>query len=312
MHKAAAKGVLEMVYNLISGFCMALADSVPGVSGGTIAFVMGFYDTFITSLSNLFHGTKEERRNGLKFLAKLGLGWVVGMALAVSLLAGVFTSGIYLVSSLFLGFVLASIPLIVAEEKESIIGQYKNIPFAVLGAALVILLSSFNLSSSVHNLGFTPGTALYTVLAGMLAISAMVLPGISGSTLLMTFGLYVPVITGVKEILHLHFSSLWLIVCLAIGILAGVVLTMRGIKNLLDHHRSAAVYAILGMMVGSLYAIVLGPTTLKVPQHSMTVSDFNIWLFLVGCLAVLGLYGLKVFMKKQKETNKDAELDSEC
>ena len=100
-----------MILNIILGFCMALADSVPGVSGGTVAFLLGFYDEFINSLNYLIKGNKEERIKAIKFLIKLLIGWVVGMALAVSILANVFDEGIYKISSLFLGLVITSIPI---------------------------------------------------------------------------------------------------------------------------------------------------------------------------------------------------------
>lgn len=64
-----------LILNMFRGFCMALADSVPGVSGGTIAFLLGFYDKFIGSLDALVSGTKEERKEALVFLVKLGIGW---------------------------------------------------------------------------------------------------------------------------------------------------------------------------------------------------------------------------------------------
>ena len=69
---------MKVVIDMIRGFCMAMADSVPGVSGGTIAFLMGFYDKFINSLNDLISGKKAEKIEALKFLAKLGVGWVVG------------------------------------------------------------------------------------------------------------------------------------------------------------------------------------------------------------------------------------------
>ena len=69
---------------------MSLADSVPGVSGGTIAFIMGFYDKFINSLDNLFYGDKEKKKESIRFLIKLGIGWVVGMILASLILASLF------------------------------------------------------------------------------------------------------------------------------------------------------------------------------------------------------------------------------
>ena len=101
-----------MIINVIRGFFMALADSVPGVSGGTIAFLMGFFDKFINSLNYLLKGTKEEKIKSIKFLVKLFLGWIIGMGLAVTILANLFDKEIYKMSSLFLGFIIAVITLL--------------------------------------------------------------------------------------------------------------------------------------------------------------------------------------------------------
>ena len=65
------------ILNFIRGFCMALADSVPGVSGGTIAFILGFYDDLVNSLNNIISNDKTHRINALKFLSKIGIGWIV-------------------------------------------------------------------------------------------------------------------------------------------------------------------------------------------------------------------------------------------
>ena len=75
-----------MIINFIRGFCMALADSVPGVSGGTVAFLLGFYDKFIQSLNDIFAGNKAQRLEAVKFLAKLLVGWLVGFCSAVLVL----------------------------------------------------------------------------------------------------------------------------------------------------------------------------------------------------------------------------------
>ena len=64
------------VIQFIRGFCMALADSVPGVSGGTVAFLLGFYDEFIGSIDDLISGNMEKKKKALFFLIKLGIGWV--------------------------------------------------------------------------------------------------------------------------------------------------------------------------------------------------------------------------------------------
>lgn len=295
--------ISDTAYIAVNGFCMALADSVPGVSGGTIVFIMGLYDKFITSLVCLLHGTRSEKITALSFLVRLGIGWTAGMAGAVTVLSGVFVSGIYQVSSLFLGFVAISVPLVISEEREAVRGHMKCLPFAALGAAAVVALSCCKLSSYVHDLGFSLPTALYVFAAGILAISAMVLPGISGSSLLMSFGLYVPIITGLRELMSFNFDSLWLIMSLGLGVIAGVFLTLRTIKRLLEKHRPASVYAILGMMTGSLYVIVTGPETLKIPQPSMTLETFDIRLFTVGVVCVFGLHILKKRLKDKGVIN---------
>lgn len=294
-----------MIIDFIRGFFMALADSVPGVSGGTIAFLMGFFDKFINSLNYLMKGTKDEKIKSIKFLAKIFIGWIVGMGLAVTILANLFDKEIYKMSSLFLGFIIAAIPVMIMEEKESVKGKYQNIIWAIIGAAAVILLSSLKMGTNLDLTHLNIGMLVYIFIAGMLAISAMVLPGISGSTILLSFGLYIPVINGVKDFLHFDFSSFALLFTLGLGILFGVATVLRLIKKLLDNHRSAIVYAIIGMMIGSLYAIVIGPTTLKVPQAAMTLKTFSIIFFIIGVVIVLAFQQVKNLPFYKKELAKD-------
>lgn len=294
-----------MIIDFIRGFFMALADSVPGVSGGTIAFLMGFFDKFINSLNYLMKGTKEEKIKSIKFLAKIFVGWIVGMGLAVTILANLFDKEIYKMSSLFLGFIIAAIPVMIMEEKESVKGKYKNIIWAIVGAVTVILLSSLKMGSNLDLTHLNIVMFIYIFIAGMLAISAMVLPGISGSTILLSFGLYIPVINGVKDFLHFDFSSFTLLFALGLGIIFGVATVLRLIKKLLDNHRSAIVYAIIGMMIGSLYAIVIGPTTLKVPQDAMSLKTFSIIFFIIGVVIVLAFQQVKNLPFYKKEIAKD-------
>lgn len=171
-----------MIY--ICGLLMALADSVPGVSGGTIAYLLGYYEDFINSLNSFMSrkGDKLERKENLKksfkFLIRLGIGWIVGFISAVLILTSVFESHIYQISSLFIGFIVFSIPLIVYEEKESL-KKFYNVVFLILGAALVVAITMVNPSDggSVSAGAFNIGQLIYTVLVGMIAISAMVSSG---------------------------------------------------------------------------------------------------------------------------------------
>ena len=290
----------KLAYTIFGGFSMALADSVPGVSGGTIAFIMGFYDRFIGSLDALVYGKWQEKLQGLIYLLKLGAGWIAGMLLAVTVLSDAFTGGIYKLSSMFLGFVIVSIPLVVIEQKEVMRSVRPNLIYLAAGIALVIALSAINLSSSVNGLGFGPGTAAYVFAAGVLAISAMVLPGISGSSMLMSFGLYLPVISAIKSVLGFNFSELWILIVLALGIAAGLAVSPHILKKLMERNMGSVMYMVLGMMIGSVYAIIIGPTTLKVPQHAMGLSDFSIVWFIIGILSVLALSMFKAHASRRK------------
>ncbi len=286
-----------MLKTMIHGFCMSLADSVPGVSGGTIAFLMGFYDQFIGSINDLIQGTKQERISAIKYLIKLGLGWVIGMGLAVTVLAALFEKGIYQVSSLFIGFILFAIPVMIYEERTHL-KHRSHALFLIPGAALVILISVLGTGTVVDTGNMNIGMFLYAVVAGMAAISAMVLPGISGSTLLLTFGLYIPTIHALKQLMHLDFSGLLLIIAIGIGVIAGIVVSVGIIKQSLEQYRGQTIYTVIGMMLGSLYAIVQGPTTLEIPQKAMDIHTFHLLPFIIGILLVGGMQLAKIMFEK--------------
>ena len=300
---------MKFIINMFYGFCMALADSVPGVSGGTIAFILGFYDKFINSLDKLVYESKQDKIEAIKFLVKLGIGWIIGMGSAILILTKLFESNIYEVSSLFLGMILLSIPLIIKEEKECLKGKYINIIFLIIGVLIVSLITYFNpISGSEKVIDITNlniGLIIYIFIAGMVAISAMVLPGISGSTLLLIFGLYVPIMTSIKSLIKLDFSYLPPVLVFLLGVIIGVVLIIKIVKIALEKYRSQTVYLIIGLMIGSLYAIIMGPTTLKIPQKHLDFNTFNILFFIIGILIIFGLEKIKKILEKKKiVTNK--------
>lgn len=275
---------------------MALADSVPGVSGGTVAFLLGFYDQFISSIDDLVSGKLEQKKKALTFLIKLGIGWVSGMVLAMLVLSSVFESHIYAVSSMFIGFILFAIPIVVKEEKEALSSKKSAAAFAVIGIAAVCAITYFNPvsgGSSMNLEHLNPKLAVYVFAAGAIAISAMVLPGISGSTLLLIMGLYLPVVTAIKDILHLDFSALPTVVLFGCGILAGACLVVKLIRRALDRYRPQTVYLILGLMIGSIYAVIQGPKTLDKPQPALSLETFEVVFFLIGCLVIFALQKMK-------------------
>ena len=196
-----------MVRQFINGICMALADSVPGVSGGTIAFILGFYDAFIGSIHDVFFARGEEWKAAIMYLLKLGVGWGIGM--------------------------IAAVPIVVMQGRESFAEHRGNIVFAVIGAAVVGAVTWFN----QIDLSYFPGLCIF-----------------------------------------------------GFGVITGALSVVKLIKNCLEHYRSQTMYAILGLMIGSLYAIVMGPTSLENPVEALSVSNFHIPAFLIGVGIVAGLH----------------------
>ena len=270
----------------LHGFSMALADSVPGVSGGTVAFILGFYDKFIGALHDLFSRDRAARRRALGYLLRLGIGWAAGMGLCVSLLASLFSVHIYFMSSLFLGLTVASIPFVALAEKNAL-RRWQFFPFALVGAVPVVGLTMLRSGSGLLTVDMTqPGLlgAAYLFLAGAVAITAMVLPGISGSSVLLIAGVYLPVIPGLLS--------------LGLGVIAGVALSIHAIRTALQKYRPAMIWLILGLMLGSLYAICMGPASLQMPQPPLSAASFRPLAFLLGAALLVGLELLRQRMER--------------
>lgn len=286
---------------------MAMADSVPGVSGGTIAFLLGFYDEFINSLNDLMGKDNARRKQAFFFLFKLGVGWVAGFCLSVLVLSGLFQEHIYEISSVFMGLTFFAVPMVIREEKDSIRGRYGNLVFTVLGIGLVFCISYFNpaggqgMNVSVEHLSM--GLVAYVFLTAMVAITAMVLPGISGSSILLIAGVYLPTIQAIHSFLRLQLDVVPGLCALGFGVIAGVGLSIHAIRAALRSCRSQMVWLILGLMLGSLYAIANGPASLDTPLPPLDAATFQLPAFLLGTAILLALEGLKKATKRREQAN---------
>lgn len=285
------------ILQFIRGFCMALADSVPGVSGGTVAFLLGFYDQFISSIDDLIRGNLNEKKKAVQFLFKLGIGWVCGMVSAMLVLSSIFESHIYAISSMFIGFIVFAIPIVMKEEKEELLAKKGAAVFAVIGVVIVCAITYFNPVSgsgdSMDLAHLNVRLGIYVFLAGMIAICAMVLPGISGSTLLLIMGLYLPIVSAIKDILHLNLQAFPTVFIFGCGVLVGIFSVVKLIRIALEQYRPQTIYLIVGLMIGSIYAVIKGPETLDTPQAAMSLDTFQILFFLLGCIIIFGLQKLK-------------------
>lgn len=293
-----------MIVTAFHGFCMALADSVPGVSGGTIAFILGFYERFLDALHGLFRGKGVERKAGLLYLLKLGLSWGAGMAACVVLLSGLFAKNIYFMSSLFLGLTVCSLPFVVLAERKSLRHPLRHGWFLLLGVAVVVGLTLLRTGTgalgSVNYAQLTPLQFGYLFLSGAVAITAMVLPGISGSSILLIAGVYLPTIQAVHSFLQLRLEVVPGLCALGFGILAGVVLSIHAIRTALRKYRGQTVWLILGLMLGSLYAIAGGPASLDPPMPPMDAA-FQLPAFLLGVVILLALESLRKVTERREQ-----------
>ena len=292
-----------MLIDIFHGMIMALADSVPGVSGGTIAFILGFYDKFIEALHLFFEVEKNKRKPAFFYLLKLGLGWVFGLLLSIFFLSELFQSEIYFMSSVFLGLTTMSLPFVINSEREILRDHKEDFYFIFIGILVVALLVYFRGKSRlIGNFDLIEPNIFeyfYLFLAGALAISVMVLPGISGSSILLIAGVYIPVVEAVGEVLRFNFEKTLPLFVMSLGILFGIFMSIRVIRNRMRRTRDKMIYLIIGMMVGSLYAIVMGPTTIggNLPLSLETFSPLG---FFIGIIILFILEIIKIRTEKNK------------
>ena len=105
----------------------------------------------------------------------------------------------------------------------------------------------------------------------------------------------------VKTLLSLDFSALPILIVFGLGIVFGILYFIKLLRKCLDKKRSATIYAILGMMIASIYSIIMGPTTLDAPLKYLTFDTFNILYFILGGIIIFSLEGLKYFLNKDKD-----------
>ncbi len=292
---------MKFIKTALNGLCMSVANSVPGVSGGNIALLLGFYDDFITAINDIIY-KKGRRRRGAAYLLTMGSGWIVGMVTCIFLLNAIFEEQIYGISSLFFGFMLCSLPFMVYEERKCMTGRYGNVIFSFLGFGLIfgVTYASTRSGGGYDMSVLTPGSAVTLFFVGILSVAAMLLPGVSGSTVFLMFGLYQPIMAAFKSLLTLDVSVIPSLLFLGAGAIAGFACTIKLVKLCLRSFRSQTVYATVGMLIGSLYSLMMGPLTLEPPKPPMWPTRFNWPLLLVGA-AIVGFIELIKFRRGRRD-----------
>lgn len=290
------------------GLCMALADSVPGVSGGTIAFILGFYDDLLRALQGLFNGKGPVRRQSLRALLRFGIGWGVGMAACILALAELFELHVYFMCSLFLGLSAAAFPLVARAERGALRNTARYAPLALLGAALVVGLTLLREDAAVSlRVDFSElrvWPLLYLFVSGAIAVSAMILPGdlrvdaASDRGRLSACDARAASAAAARFFRASRHSGAW------DWRSGGAALAARAIRAALRRFRSQMVWLILGLMAGSLYAIVMGPAGLQTPQTPVSLQTFSLPGFLMGAAVLLLLELLRAHRPNAEKSSR--------
>ena len=289
---------------ILTGLLMALADTMPGLSGGTICFIMGYYDKLLSSIKDLLN--KDKRKSALTFLIKIGVGWIVGLVIGVLVIEKLLATNPYMMISFFLGLVIISIPMTFKSEVKYL-KDYKNCYFAFIGAILVILISSAG-SGIDLNLGDSLPIWVYgyAFIVAVCAISAMLLPGISGSTILLIFGIYQLVLTNIKTLItDFNFQSFGFLLVFGLGVLFGAFFISKIISNAFKNHRSKVLYFIMGLLIGSIYAIYNSAPLIEGVDGNnfapFTLDNLNIIALILGIFAIIGIEIVKNILNGKKD-----------
>ncbi len=268
---------------------MGIADAIPGISGGTIALLLGIYEELIGSISNfninLFRNLKKKgikycwnKING-NFLISLISGVLLSLVSFVKIFSILIERYPLFIWSFFLGLILATLFVINRNIKK---WDIANFILIFIFAFLTILLSIINPSIS-ENINL-----FYILICGIIASSAMILPGISGSLILVILGVYTLIINALN---NLEYN---IILVFLIGCLIGIINFSKIIKWLFHNFRDYTFSIMLGLVIGSIY-------TVWPWRKSLTDEVTNEYIFLSVVITILGfavIYALEKISKK--------------
>ncbi|HDH4224042.1 TPA: DUF368 domain-containing protein [Staphylococcus aureus] len=268
--------------NILKGFAMGTSDLVPGVSGGTIALLLGIYNQFISSISGIF-----SRRFWPSFTFLIPI--IIGMLLAMGSLSNLFN---YLLSQhhiptmfFFGGLIIGIVPYLLKISNYKTSFTTKHYMMVIAGIAILIVITLMNNGDKHAGETLTLSTSLIIkyFIAGMCASSAMLLPGISGSFMLLVFDVYGTVMLAISEVVKLNFTGLPILLAVGFGVLAGFIISSKIIQYFLTHHKLMTFALIIGFVVGSLFAVFPGlPTNIVMWFVSLVV-------FIIGFIVSLTL-----------------------
>jgi putative membrane protein len=274
------------------GAAMGVANIIPGVSGGTIAVVFGIYEELMEALGN-FLTDKTKRWHYIKFLSVLFAGALVSIVSLARVLSWSFENYPLPTVYFFLGLIIGSIPIVIKSHPDMKPSLTRGLAFFA-GLIAVIILALMQAGSGgeatgaeIASLGISD--YLYFIFAGAVAASAMIIPGVSGSFILILLGVYWKVLGALSGLTSTLFSDgfsaemvtkISVLGFLLIGVVIGILIFSRIMSWALKHHPATTMYLILGLIVGSLYQIF--------PGFEMSMQGFiSILTLIVGVVISL-------------------------
>lgn len=265
---------MKNIMLVIKGFIMGIANIIPGVSGGTLALILGIYEEFIGAISHLFSNLKKN----ICFLIPIAIGMVLAILSLSHVIDYSYKHFPIPTCLFFVGLVLGGIPMLlnkVKGKKET--KKISSYIIFLLTFALVIVMACSDLifgeglKVSFNNMNLISYILLFLV--GVVAAATMVIPGVSGSLVLMLLGYYYPVIAVIKEFTKFKNlgENIIILGTFGIGILVGIVLISKLIEFLFKKYEVKTYFGVLGFIVASVIAIPLstlleGSLVFSIPQ----------------------------------------------
>lgn len=285
--------------NFLKGFLVGIANVIPGVSGGTLAIICGVYEKIIGILSNIVKGIKDN----FWFLIFFILGAVVSVVIGSIVIPIGLEKAPLVTILLFAGLIIGGIPLLIKKLKGTKF-SFTNIIIFLCTFTLVILFSVLTPQSrSVNLTELNFGTVILVFLVGVIAAATMIIPGISGSLVLMLLGYYEPILKAIKEVVTFTnvVNNLLILFPFAIGCFIGIIFIAKVLEYLLKNYEIQTYYGIIGFVLASLFSIFYKAA----PDISLVFQSVRIWtnvlhivfgvlLFLVGGLFTYRLSSFEV------------------
>lgn len=266
--------------NFIKGFILGIANVIPGVSGGTMAVSMGLYELILSSIGNFF---KDIKGNFIKLLPII-LGILVAIVSTSKLVTYALTNYKAQTLCLFIGLIFGGVSLIMRKIK----GKGSKTNYLIFFVIFFFVISLNFLKTDLIEISFTNMGIigyLLLLLMGFIASSAMVIPGISGSFILMVLGYYDKIIYTVSTITDFSKlgSNLLILVPFGIGVIIGIVFMAKLITNLIKKYETKTYFAIMGFVLSSVVVLLLQLTDFKFTFINVATSLFALcWGYMLA------------------------------